>query len=88
MKLSANKKFVHLIYSFNIGGVEVGIIKSAEKIAHSINYTVLVLGKIDPLLQTEIQKMNNAQFISFTGILKYFKAFFYLKKAKPAVIIN
>ena len=85
------KKIVHIVPTFELGGVQTGILYSLNELREKYDYKVLVIGNIDyKWLETQ-SKINQDQIIwSGTNsiMLVWFKAYFILKREKPTIIIS
>jgi glycosyltransferase involved in cell wall biosynthesis len=85
------KKIVHIVPTFELGGVQTGILYSLNELREKYDYKVLVIGIIDyKWLETQ-SKINQDQIIwSGTNsiILGWLKAYYILKKENPTIIIS
>jgi glycosyltransferase involved in cell wall biosynthesis len=85
------KTIVHIVPTFDIGGVQTGILYSLKDLNEKSSYTVLVIGKINHEWIDGIDK-NLKQKIIWSGtnsfVLGYINAYKILKKIKPDVIIS
>src|ERR1035438_576847 len=85
------KKIIHIIPTFELGGVQTGILYSLEKLNKVYDYKVLVIGKID------MEWLNSMPFVSREYIITtgasnllagWRKGYQLLKKLQPDFIIS
>jgi len=85
------KKIVHIIPTFELGGVQTGILYSLEKLNNVYDYRVLVIGKID-MEWLDSMPFVSREYIITTGarILAagWRKGYRILKKLQPDLIIS
>lgn len=85
------KKIIHIVPTFDIGGVQTGILYSMKELNYSHDYSVLVIGEINNKWIESADESIKKKII-WTGsnsVLKgYINAYQILKKNKPDIIIS
>ena len=83
------KKIVYIIYSLDTGGVEVALLSALERLNTEFNFRLVCLKEYDFNLTKSFSADVLNNIVSFKGcIFNYFKAFFYIKKYKPDIMIS
>jgi glycosyltransferase involved in cell wall biosynthesis len=85
------KVVVHIVPTFDLGGVQTGIINSILELRKKNDYKVLIIGKVDAVWLKEIPDEIKSNFIlsgSNNYFIGLFKSFIILWKLNPRVIIS
>ena len=85
------KKILHIVPTFELGGVQMGILYSLEELNKDCEYKVLVIGRIDKewLKNLPIHLQEHILHSGATNIFSgWFKAYRILKNAAPDYIIS
>ena len=85
------KKIIHIIPTFELGGVQTGILYSIEELNIKYDYKIFVIGKIDRNWVKNLSVEMQTKIIgsdSSNIIFGFFKGFMMIKKEKPAVLIS
>lgn len=87
----SRKRVVHIVPTFELGGVQTGILYSLEELNRVYDYNVLVIGRIDDEWIGSMPSHIREKIITAgaTGLLPgYLKAYRVLRRMTPQVIIS